>query len=112
MNGNVFYIPSGSPYSFPSESRLSSDFTANHFLFVEVTETKAGFSDSAINPTTQGQYAKIAERHQGYGYIACMDGHVIKMNETRFDMTRRTKAEALAGPEEYRNEYLEARWTP
>ena len=86
MNGNVFYIPSGSPYSFPSESRLSSDFTAKHFLFVEAHETKGSFTSSAISGTTQ--WDKIAERHQGYGYIACMDGHVIKMTELEFDATR------------------------
>jgi prepilin-type N-terminal cleavage/methylation domain-containing protein len=88
MNGYVYYQPSGSPYTFPSESRLLSDFTANQFLFVEAHETKGGFSDSTINPTTQTQWAKIAERHQGYGYIACMDGHVIKMTESEFDATK------------------------
>jgi len=86
MNGNVFYIPSGSTYLFPSESRLLSDFTAKHFLFVEAHETKGSFTSSAISGTTQ--WDKIAERHQGYGYIACMDGHVIKMTESEFDATR------------------------
>ncbi len=86
MNGNVYYKPSGSSYSFPSESRLSSDFTAKHFLFVEAHETKGSFYGSSIDGTAS--WDKIAERHQGYGYIACMDGHVIKMTESEFDATK------------------------
>jgi len=80
MNSNVYYRPSGSPYSFPSESRLSSDFTAKHFLFIEV---RGSFWDSGTV-----DWEKIAERHQGYGYIACMDGHVIKMNDSEFEATK------------------------
>ena len=100
MNSNV--------YASANEPRLHSDFSSNHILFVEEDPVASTFNDSQIGVSGDA----ITNRHQGYGYIACMDGHVIKMDETRFEKTKQTKAEALAGPEEFRNEYLEARWKP
>jgi hypothetical protein len=110
MNGNVYYTPSGA--GGVPESRLSSEFTSNHFLFMEENEnkTKGRFNDGMMD----GTHAKdtLSDRHQGYGFIACMDGHVIKMDETRFELTKRTKATAQAGEEEFQNEHVESRWKP
>jgi len=106
MNAYV-YNPSGTAIQTVSEPRLHSDFSSNHFLFFEEHETKGMFKGTA-----RTEAAPLTERHQGYGYIACVDGHVIKMNKERFNMTKRSRAQALTGPEEYRNEYLEARWKP
>ena len=110
MNGWVYYNPDKpTNRSGRTESRLLSDFSSNHFLFIEEHERTSTFNDTIMDDRTAD---KIADRHQGYGYIACMDGHVIKMDKERFDMTKRTRAAALAGLEEFRNEYLEARWKP
>jgi prepilin-type N-terminal cleavage/methylation domain-containing protein len=83
MNGNVYYDPSGG--AVPTESRLSSEFTANHFLFIEEHEKVGFFDDGAMNGTSAD---KLADRHEGFGFIACMDGHVIKMKPTDFDATK------------------------
>jgi prepilin-type N-terminal cleavage/methylation domain-containing protein len=120
MNGNVYYDPTNPLIGTNrTEPRLLSDFTANHFLFVEVHETKGGFSDSTVNPTTQTQWAKIAERHQGYGYIACMDGHVIKMTPDAFENSKRLQsAVSQAEWDDWKDgkaahpEYKEYRWVP
>jgi prepilin-type N-terminal cleavage/methylation domain-containing protein len=111
MNGWVYYNPSN-PTSTTgrTESRLLSDFSSKQFLLIEEHDLDGRFDDCMMDGTNGRD--KIADRHQGYGYIACMDGHVIKMDKERFDKTKQTKAAALAGPEEYRNEYLEARWKP
>ncbi len=99
MNSNVYSA---------DEPRLHSDFSSNHILLVEEDPANSTFNDSQIGESGDA----ITSRHQGYGYIACMGGHVIKMDKARFDMTKRTGAAALAGPEEFRNEYIESRWTP
>jgi prepilin-type N-terminal cleavage/methylation domain-containing protein len=87
MNGYV-YNPSWSSITSAtgSEPRLLSDFSSNHFLFFEEHETKGNFTGTALT------YSKsvLTDRHQGYGYIACMDGHVIKMNKEQFDATKTT----------------------
>jgi len=75
MNANV--------YDKDSESRLSSEFTANHFLFLEEHEKDGKFDDSAMDENDV-----LADRHEGYGFIACMDGHVIKMTKEDFDATK------------------------
>ena len=118
MNGNVYYDPNNpSGGTNRTESRLSSDFTANHFLFIETHET-AGFGDTEISGTPKWEN-KIAERHQGYGYIACMDGHVIKMTPDAFENSRRAQsAVPQAEWDAWKNgtaahpEYKEYRWVP
>jgi hypothetical protein len=75
MNSNVY---SG------NEPRLHSDFSSNHILFVEEDPVNSNFNDSQIGEQT-GE--AIAGRHQGYGYIACMDGHVTKMTLANFANT-------------------------
>jgi prepilin-type N-terminal cleavage/methylation domain-containing protein len=75
----------------PYESRLLSDFSSNHFLFIEEHEILGNFAGTAIRGRTPGPSQTdifLTERHQGYGYIACMDGHVIKMNKEQFDATK------------------------
>ena len=87
MNGNVYYDPSNpSAGTNRTESRLSSEFTANHFLFMEEHETKGRFDDGIM--LEDDARTKITERHEGYGFVACMDGHVIKMTESEFDATK------------------------
>jgi len=84
MNAYV-YDPTGNPITSTSgyESRLLSDFSSKHFLLFEEHETLGSFTGTAR------RYSSIlTERHQGYGYIACMDGHVIKMDKNQFDATK------------------------
>jgi hypothetical protein len=91
MNGSVYYKPSGSAYTkFYSESRLLSDFSSKHFLFIEEHERDGRYTyDNTMFQKDGGSSRdKIADRHQGYGYIACMDGHVIKMTPAEFDLTK------------------------
>ncbi|HUX01231.1 MAG TPA: prepilin-type N-terminal cleavage/methylation domain-containing protein [Phycisphaerae bacterium] len=86
MNGWVYYNPSNSSSrTGRKESRLSSEFTANHFLFIEENERISAFYDTMMDDLAAD---KIADRHEGYGFIACMDGHVIKMITTDFDATK------------------------
>ncbi len=109
MNGNVYYNPSTpSSTTNRTESRLSSEFTANHFLFIEANVMQS-FNDLMMDGASND---KLTDRHEGYGFIACMDGHVIKMDQIRFEMTKRTRAEAQSGPPEFRDEYIESRWRP
>jgi prepilin-type N-terminal cleavage/methylation domain-containing protein len=68
--------------------RLHSQFSSNHFLLVEEDPVKSWFGDSAMQDYWGD---KISDRHQGYGYIACMDGHVIKMTPAEFDATKATE---------------------
>jgi len=75
MNSNV-YSDDG--------PRLHSDFSSNHILFVEEDPQNINFNDSQIGELS-GE--AITNRHQGYGYIACMDGHVIKMTPEEFANT-------------------------
>ena len=77
------YVMNGNVYDEESVSRLSSDFTANHFLFIELHETKGSFNDGMIDGTQPRDI--LADRHEGYGFVACMDGHVIKMTKDEFD---------------------------
>ena len=76
MNSNV--------YTSANEPRLHSDFSSNHILFVEEDPVNSNFNDSQIGELS-GE--AIADRHQGYGYIACMDGHVTKMTPADFAAT-------------------------
>jgi len=89
MNSNV--------YASANEPRLHSDFSSNHILFVEEDPVNSKFDDSQIGEQS-GE--AIADRHQGYGYIACMDGHVIKMTPADF-------ASRMTDPE-LKKQY----WTP
>ena len=82
MNAYV-YDPLGLSIITVSEPRLLSEFSSNHFLFFEEHETQGNFSCTAR--THDGI---LADRHQGYGYIACMDGHVIKMTTADFNATK------------------------
>ena len=84
MNAYV-YDPSWGPSISEkgSEPRLHSDFSSNHFLFLEEHETNGSFVSTA-----RIRDIPLADRHQGYGYIACMDGHVIKMTPAEFDLTK------------------------
>ena len=72
MNSNVY---SG------NEPRLHGDFSSNHILLVEENPVTSNFNDSQIGEQSGDA---IADRHQGYGYIACMDGHVTKMTPADF----------------------------
>ena len=74
MNSNV-YTTDG--------PRLHSDFSSNHILFVEEDPVASTFDDSQIGASGD----VITNRHQGYGYIACMDGHVTKMTPADFTIT-------------------------
>ena len=72
MNSNV-YTTDG--------PRLHSDFSSNHILLVEEDPQSDNFNDSQIGELS-GE--AITNRHQGYGYVACMGGHVIKMTPADF----------------------------
>jgi len=76
MNSNV--------YTSANEPRLHSDFSSNHILLVEEDPVNSNFNDSQIGEQS-GE--TIASRHAGYGYMACMDGHVIKMTPADFANT-------------------------
>lgn len=107
MNSNV-YSANG--------PRLHSDFSSNHILLVEEDPVNSNFDDSQIGEQS-GE--AITTRHQGYGYIACMDGHVIKMTPDVFRDSKRPKS--AVSPKEWDDwkngtaahpEYKEYRWVP
>jgi len=107
MNSNV-YSADG--------PRLHSDFSSNHILFVEEDPVNSNFNDSQIGEQS-GE--AIAGRHQGYGYVACMDGHVIKMTPEAFEKSKRAQsAVPQAEWDAWKNgmaahpEYKEYRWVP
>jgi len=79
MNSNV--------YTSAGEPLLDSDFSSNHILLVEEDPVNSNFNDSQIGSQTGDV---ITDRHQGYGYIACMAGHVIKMTKDEFNATKAT----------------------
>jgi len=107
MNSNVY---SG------NEPRLHGDFSSNHILLVEENPVTSNFNDSQIGEQS-GE--AIAGRHQGYGYVACMDGHVIKMTPEAFENSKRAQsAVSQAEWDAWKNgtaahpEYQEYRWVP
>jgi len=79
------YMMNARTWTTNNEPRRREDFSSNHFLLVEEHEMDSQFNDGAIEPIAQD---KIATRHEGKGYIACMDGHVIEMTSTEFDATK------------------------
>ena len=81
MNYNVHVYDSATKVS---TSRLRSDFSSNHFLLVETAVVNTLIYGAVIGERTTD---KITDRHHGYGYIACMDGHVIKMTQADFAKT-------------------------
>jgi prepilin-type N-terminal cleavage/methylation domain-containing protein len=108
------YMMNEHVYTATGEARLHSDFSSNHFLFIEENEWTGSFDDGAMD-----ENGAISDRHQGYGYVACMDGHVIKMTPAAFENSKRAQSDVSQKEwDDWKDgtaahpEYKEYRWVP
>jgi len=86
INGSITYANTAFA-NVGRRVRRYTDFDGNDFLFIEESENSA--FDQAYMVPNSGTYA-LTSRHDGGGYVACMDGSVQWMKPDSTDATEKT----------------------